>query len=298
MPRLLPTIKHPNLVICVTGVGCRHDFSTLISDTVPDLHSIDKSGASQCFPLYLYEPAIKSGELDFGGELDSGSVVIDGYRRREAITDASLKMFREAYGKQLSKDDIFYYVYGVLHSSEYRIRFAADLKKMLPRIPLTKDAKDFIAFSKAGRRLAEVHLNYETIEPWAVKEHSSNLGFDPWEQYKVVKMIFARPTVEQKATGAKWDKTKIVYNSHVTLSSIPLEAYDYVVNGKPAIEWVIERYQVTRDKDSGITNDPNDWSKDHNQPRYIIDLLKRVIRVSMETMKIVTSLPALNEIVS
>ena len=87
-------------------------------------------------------------------------------------------------------------------------------------------------------------------------------------------MTFARPTAEQKAAGAKWDKTRIIYNSHITLASIPLEAYDYVVNGKPAIEWIMERYQVTRDKDSGIVNDPNDWCREHNQPRYIIDLIE------------------------
>jgi predicted helicase len=119
--------------------------------------------------------------------------------------------------------------------------------------------------------------------------------FDSWEQFQVQKMTFARPSAEQKAAGLKWDKTKIIYNSHVTISQIPLEAYDYVVNGKPAIEWVMERYQVTRDKDSGIVNDPNDWCREHNQPRYIIDLIARVVRVSLETIKIVKCLPALNE---
>ena len=166
---------------------------------------------------------------------------------------------------------------------------------MLPRIPLTKEAKDFWAFSDAGRQLAEWHLNYETVEPWPVEEIHDKLDLGSEETYKVQKMTFARPTAEQKAAGAKWDKTRIIYNSHVTIAKIPLEAYDYVVNGKPAIEWIIERYQVTRDKDSGIVNDPNDWCKEHNQPRYIIDLIGRVVRVSMETMKIVKTLPALNE---
>jgi predicted helicase len=188
----------------------------------------------------------------------------------------------------VTKEDIFYYVYGILHSPEYRRRFAADLKKMLPRIPLTKRAADFQAFAQAGRDLAHWHLNYETIEPYPVTEHSETLVLDPAEHFKVHKMTFGRKT---KAI----DKTTIIYNSHVTLSGIPLEAYDYVVNGNPAIEWNMERYQVTRDKDSGIVNDPNDWAKEHNQPRYIIDLLKRVVRVSLETMKIVAGLPGLNE---
>jgi len=206
-----------------------------------------------------------------------------------------LKMFCEAYGQDVSKEDIFYYVYGVLHSPEYRTRFAADLKKMLPRIPLTQEAKDFQAFSAAGRELAHWHLNYETVQPWPLVEHIDRLNFDASELFQVQKMTFARPTPEQKAAGAKWDKTRIIYNSHVTISKIPLEAYNYVVNGKPAIEWVMERYQVTRDKDSGIVNDPNDWCREHNQPRYIIDLVGRVVRVSMETIQIVENLPALNE---
>ena len=214
--------------------------------------------------------------------------MVDGYRRRDAITDSIHKRFPEAYGPLVTKEDIFYYVHGILHSPEYRRRFAADLKKMLPRIPLTKRPDDFQAFSKAGHDLAHWHLNYETVEPYPVEEHSDTLLLDPEEHFKVQKMTFGRMT---KAI----DKTTIIVNSHVTLRGIPLEAYDYVVNGKPAIEWIMERYQKSTDKDSGIVNDPNDWAKEHNQPRYIIDLVKRVVWVSLETMKIVAILPALNE---
>lgn len=133
------------------------------------------------------------------------------------------------------------------------------------------------------------------MKPWQLGEHTDAFAFDPAEHYKVQKMTFARPTAEQKAAGEKWDKSRIIYNAHVTLSDIPPEAYDYVVNGKPALEWVMERYQVTRDKDSGIVNDPNDWCREHDNPRYIVDLLKRIVRVSIETMAIVRGLPALNE---
>jgi predicted helicase len=239
----------------------------------------------QCYPLFLYELADDSGKLEFDKD---DSEVIDGYRRRDAITDAIHKKFREAYGPEVTKEDIFYYVYGVLHSPEYRRRFAADLKKMLPRIPLTKRAEDFRAFAQAGRDLAKWHLNYETVEPYPVVEQTDTVTFDPAEKFQVQKMTFGR---KDKAI----DKSTIIYNSHVTIREIPLAAYEYVVNGKPAIEWIMERYQVTRDKDSGIVNDPNDWSREHDQPRYIIDLLQRIIRVSLETMKIVASLPALNE---
>lgn len=288
VPAIFPSNTLNNRAIVVSGVGASKGFSSLITDAIPNLHLHD---TCQCFPLYLYEKADDSLELQF-----ENSEVIDGYRRRDAITDAILKTFYSAYGEDVTKEDIFYYVYGVLHSPEYRTRFAADLKKMLPRIPLTKETKDFWAFSKAGRQLAEWHLNYETVTPWPVEEVHDKLDLEFEETYKVSKMTFARPSAEQKATGAKWDKTCIVYNSHVAISNIPLEAYDYVVNGKPAIEWVMERYQFTRDKDSGIVNDPNDWCKEHEQPRYIIDLVARVVRVSMETMKIVKQLPALNEV--
>jgi predicted helicase len=279
-----------NVAIALSGIGGGKECSAIVISCMGDFN-LQHSG-TQCFPLYLYEPVIETGKLDLG---QHDGEIIDGYRRRDAITDGILKTFRGAYGKGVTKEDIFYYVYGVLHSPEYRTRFAADLKKMLPRIPLTKEAKDFKAFSKAGRELAEWHVNYETVQPWEVEEIHDQLDLGSEDTYKVQKMTFARPTPEQKAAGAKWDKTRIIYNSHVMISKIPPEAYEYVVNGKPAIEWVMERYQFTRDKDSGIVNDPNDWCKEHKQPRYIIDLVARVVRVSMETMKIVNTLPALNE---
>ena len=260
---------------------------TLAAGCVGDLQT---DGGWQYFPLFVYESADENGELSFGD-----SEVVNGYRRRDAITDAALKMFRAAFGPKVTKEDIFYYVYGILHSPEYRTRFASNLKKELPRIPLTKNEPDFWAFSKAGRDLAHWHLNYETVEPYDLGEHCDALALDPEKLYRVEKMTYARPTPEQKAAGHKWDKTRIIYNSHITLSGIPAEALEYVVNGKPALEWVMERYAVTIDKDSGIRNDPNDWSREHNQPRYIIDLVKRIVRVSVETVRIVKSLPALNE---
>jgi predicted helicase len=284
-----------NAVLCANSLGNRGDFSVLAADEIADVHFSDPSSAAHCFPLYLYEPVDAKPKDGILIDTAAEGEVVDGYRRRDAITDAAIKTFRAAYGPKVTKEDIFYYVYGVLHSPEYRTRFASNLKKELPRIPLTKEAADFWAFSKAGRDLAQWHLNYETIEPYALEEHSDVLAMKPDDLYTVTKMTYARPTPEQKAAGQKWDKTRILYNSHVTLSGIPAEALEYVVNGKPALEWVMERYQVTVDKDSGIRNDPNDWSKEHKQPRYIIDLVKRVVRVSVETVKIVKGLPALNE---
>tara|TARA_R110002111_G_scaffold262650_2_gene339723 strand:+ start:1438 stop:6402 length:4965 start_codon:yes stop_codon:yes gene_type:complete len=295
-PRYFPERSVSNLAIGVkqrwTGMG----HPSLITDGVADVQS---DGGWQYFPLYVYEKAQDNdGKLNLGGDEDE---VIDGHRRRDGITDFILNTFRESYpctgrDKNIEKEDIFYYVYGVLHSTEYRERFAADLKKMLPRIPLTQEAEDFWAFSKAGRELADWHLNYESVEPWPVIESDTGpMTMPPEEKFKVKKMTFARPTKEQRAEGLMWDKSRIVYNSHITLSGIPLEAYDYIVNGKSAIEWIKDRYQVKVDKKSGIKNDPNDWCREQNDPRYIIELVARVARVSIETNRIVESLPSLNE---
>ena len=202
-----------------------------------------------------------------------------GYIRKEAITDVAFDEFRTRYqDAAISREDIFYYCYGVLHSPEYREKFASDLKKMLPRLPLVED---FWGISKGGRELAYWHLNYESVEPYPINDPSES---DPSINLRVERMRFA------KGKDGKPDKSVIIYNSHITLSGIPLEAYDYQINGKSPIEWIMERYQITTDKDSGIENDPNDYSDD---PRYIIDLLRRIVRVSVETNQIVGQLPKL-----
>jgi predicted helicase len=274
LPAFFPDKNLKNLLISVVGVGAQKDFSALITDTIPDLH-FQHNG--QCFPLYTYE---KQEDDQSQPSIPGMETQTEGYTRKENIPDSILIDFQNTYAdRTLTKEDIFYYVYGILHSPEYKQRFAADLKKMLPRIPY---AEDFWAFSKAGRELAHWHLNYETIEPYPLNEYQDLLYLDE-KEYRVEKMIFGKRNK---------DKTMIIYNSHINLSDIPLEAYDYIVNGKSAIEWIMERYQIKKNEDSGIVNDPNDWSDDS---RYIIDLVKRIVRVSLETVKIVNSLPPLNE---
>lgn len=281
-PLFFPSPKHRNVVIFATGIGASKPFSALVADCVPNLHLHD---TGQCFPLYWYEKLDESakpqGEMfDAGGSPDA-----DGYIRRDAISDWALGQFRQHYrDPSIGKDDIFCYIYGILHSPEYKQRFAADLKKMLPRIPF---AKDFRAFCDAGRKLGEWHLNYETVEPFPLTEESKRLVMEDGD-YRVKKMTFGKK-------DGKPDKTVIAYNENLILRDIPLEAYDYVVNGKPAIEWIIERYQVTVDKASGIKNDPNDWCIEHNNPRYIVDLVKRIVRVGVESARIVKALPKLSE---
>ena len=197
--------------------------------------------------------------------------------RRDGVSDWILAQARAAYGATVSKEDIFYYVYGFLHSPDYRTTYANDLKKMLPRLPLVARAADFWAFSQAGRALAGLHVDYEQVPVHPqVQVSGAESGF-----FAVEKMRF--PAKDRKDT--------IIYNSAITISNIPAVAYEYVVNGKSAIEWVMERYAVTTHKESGIVNDPNDWAREVGNPRYILDLLLSVIHVSTQTVAIVAGLP-------
>lgn len=275
----------PNTGIYITGVGASKDFSALMVDCIPNLHLMD---TGQFLPLYWYEECEPTGGL-FG----SGT---GGYVRRDAITDETLAVFRDTYplaflgrckkdgGDALNKEDVFYYVYGILHSPEYRKRFSANLKKELPRIPL---AEDFAAFSRAGRALADLHLNYESIEPWgSITEEGDSVN-----PGRTVKMRFGKcKKSDENPKGV--DRTTLVVSEGLTLHDIPEEAYGYVVNGRSAIEWLMDRYQVRTDKASGIVNDPNEYSDD---PRYIVNLVKSVVTVSMETLELVNTLPPLRE---
>ena len=283
LPKLFPTPDHKNLVICVSGIGVTKDFSCIITDTLPDLELI---GKSQCFPLYWYD----SSDADVADLFNQGAEKpMDRYVRKDGVTDWILNSARKQYGYKVTKEDIFYYVYGLLHSPDYRTTFATDLKKSLPRLPLVEKADDFWAFSKAGRALANLHLNYETIEPYGkcVIVHAPLTTKGDSINYHVEKMRFGK--IDSKIA----DKSIIHYNHAITIEGIPAEAYEYVVNGKSAIEWVMERYAITTDKKSGITNDPNDWAREHNDEKYILNLLLRVINVSVQTVEIVKGLPKL-----
>lgn len=277
LPKLFPTPAHENIAIIASIAGTK-DFSVLITDTLPDLHLV---GDAQTFSLYTYEPVV---EDDGGLNLNlGGGEIVDGYTRKENITDATLAAYRSTYGDEgIAKEDIFYYIYALLHHPEYREKYAADLKKMLPRIPLVKG---FWEYSRVGRALAELHLGYESVEPYPLDEVASSPAPEDLEErfefYRVQKLQF----------GPKKDKTRIKYNGHLTLKGIPEEAHEYQVNGRSALEWVIDRYQVKTDKKSLITNDPNDYCRTVNNPRYIVDLIKRLVTVSLETQKLVGSLP-------
>jgi Predicted helicase len=276
IPKLFPTSATENRVICMTGEG-NQGFYTLITDMIPDLCLTKTSnGGAQCFPLYYYEERAKAAPSLFDAANENEHI------RRDGISDFILAQARSRYGERVSKEDIFYYVYGFLHSPEYRSRFSSDLKKMLPRLPLVESPKDFWAFSKAGRALADLHLGYDNFktapsaEAIGVTVRGAESG-----HFQVEKMRFP----------SKDDKSKILFNSQIVVENIPAIAYEYQVNGKSAIEWVMERYAITTHKDSGIRNDPNDWAIEVGNPRYILDLLLSVIRLSVETVEIVRGLP-------
>ena len=265
LPQFQPKADKVNIGICTKGVGDR-DFSCLITNCIPDLQVVFNG---QCFPLYWYETI----EQQQGSLFEDEEQIV----KHEAISDFILDRAQSKYGNKVQREDIFYYVYGILHSKSYRETFSADLKKMLPRIPLVSDYEKFWAFSKAGRDLANLHLNYEKVAPCP----DVIVEGDDKNDFIVKKMSFPK----------KGEKQTIIYNDKITITNIPEKAYEYVVNGKSAIEWIMERYAVTVDQKSGITNNPNDWAPEHDKPRYILDLLLSVINVSVQTVDIVNSLP-------
>ena len=312
LPKLFPTPTTENLLICLSGVGNK-SFSCLMTNAMPD-YQIQFN--SQCFPLYWYEEN-KNPQATLFDDAET-----DKYIRRDGITDWILKEVRSRFGgsRTITKEHIFYYVYGLLHSKQYRERFADDLKKSLPRIPIVDNVRDFMAFYKAGKELADLHLNYgQGINEQITGKDGDYLFYanmpmlahrffgvkvigdiDIWQSewtdetyqyFAVDKIKFSKVRDENGKLVA--DKARIIYNGHITIENIPLKAYEYIVNGKSAIDWIMERYAVTIDKASQIKNDPNDWSREHEQPRYILDLLLSVIILSCKTVSTVDALPKL-----
>jgi predicted helicase len=301
MPRIFPDAKSVNIVITINAKHSGVGQVALISRNLPDLHM---NGDSQCFPLYLYETETdREDEKDEGRpdglQKQAGLFPEDSndlfevaaarsneptYKRRDAITNEGLAHFKAGYpSENITKEDVFYYVYGLLHSPDYQARYADNLSKELPRIPHVKTAADFWAFSQAGRALAEWHLNFETVQPYPLTIEAKGPLADA--DYRVEKLKFAK----------KGDKTTVIYNSKITIKDIPDTAWEYVVNGKAALDWVMERQREKKDKDSGIVNDANDWAiETMGNPKYPLELFQRVVTVSLETQKIVASLPKLD----
>lgn len=327
MKEIFPEKNIDNLVIYMSGRGnSGKGFSTLMTNSLPDLNMQHSGG--QGFPLYLYEAFERNSEDDPIGNFELSlttnnqhcndeHIIVDEkgnslYRRKDAITDEGLAHFVGYYTDQMSdtdsisKEDLFYYIYGLLHCENYRERYAENLTKQLPNIPRVQKFDDFMAFSKAGRKLADLHIDYEKVDMYqGVKLISkpTNLKLadgQNWAKsnmedssFYVTKMKYAKRKNDETGKNED-DPTKIIYNNHITVENIPEEAYDYVVNGKPAIEWIVERQSVKTDKNSEITNDANDWAiETMGNARYPLELLLRVINVSLKTQKIVNGLPDL-----
>ena len=278
MHSIFPSGNEENRLICMSSIGDQ-EFSVLMTDSIPDLHFV---ATSQCFPLYLYDraPGQKSQDL-FSEACSAGKE-----DRHYAITDTALTRFRKQYQTDdISKEDIFYYIYGLLHSEDYRKAFANNLMKDLPRIPLVPDLEMFRTFTEAGRKLADLHVNYESVEPY----DGVTVDGEDSRNYRVEQLKYGK--IPGKTGNAGKDKTVIVYNGSIVIRNIPLEAQEYVVNRKSALDWLVERIGVSVDKDSGIVNDFNKFAEEKGEPRYCLDLILRVITVSLETLKIVKTLP-------
>ncbi|MCY4431162.1 MAG: hypothetical protein OXC11_12325 [Rhodospirillales bacterium] len=246
-------------------IGSTRPFSALIVNSMPDLHFV---AFGQCFPRYRYaQPANGEAGL-FDGDASR--------ERVDNISDTALTAFRKHYTNDtITKDAIFDYVYGVLHAPDYRARFGNDLTKELPRIP---KAPDFHAFAAAGQALARLHLEYETCTEYPLREELKPDNPQP-EHFRLGTRAM------RYADDAK---TTLIVNDHVRLSGIPAEAHRYAVNGRTPLGWFIARYRITTDKRSGITNDPNGWFDD---PRDLIAAIRRIVHVSVETVRIVDGLP-------
>ncbi|MFC7375413.1 DEAD/DEAH box helicase [Brachybacterium sp. GCM10030268] len=276
--RYFPTPQHENYGFYLNGIAAGNPFAALATKFVPCLDLFGKGG--QFFARYTWRP-LDDGELDLG--LDGN--VIDAYRRVDNVSDDFHSLLTARYGSEVTKDDAFFFVYGLLHSPEYRERYAGELKQMLPRVP-NVPAGTFSAFTDAGRELFHLHAEYEEAELYpleVVGGEQPPMGGEA-EYYRVQKMRFP--------SGQKVQDTpaSIIVNRRITLTGIPEEAYRYQLGSRSAIEWVMRQYQVTTDKTSGITNDPNQWGLEHGNFRYIVDLLQKIVTVSIRTVEITRSI--------
>ena len=297
LPSMFPTPKHGNLGFYVVNPGSAKPFSAIGTDLIPDL-AMWGSNAGQFFPRWTWEPVTAAeGELELGsssadwdGTPGTAGEVIDGYRRVDNITDEIHGIYRQALGGDITKDDIFYFVYGQLHDPDYREAYAPDLKKMLPHIQTPSSRERFDQLAAAGRELMDLHVNYENVEPYPVDvvvKHTADP--EDRETWRVTKLKWKR-TRNPETKKLEDDRTAIIYNPKITITGIPLEADEYMLGSRSALAWIIDRYQVKKDKASGIVNDPNDWCDEVDNPRYIVELIGKVTRVAVDTVRIVEGL--------
>ncbi len=298
LPRMFPTPEHSNIGFVCVGTGESVETAVLGTTLLPDLHVI---ATSQFFPRFTWEKAdADEGELFGAVVVDKQNAetsvhgeigeVLDGYVRVDNITPEIKALYREALGQDISGDDIFHFVYGKLHDPEYRTKYAADLKKMLPHIETPETRAEFDKFAKAGAELMALHVGYEDVEPWPLDlDWKPTADLDDRETWRVTKMKWAKKKDPKTGKNVN-DVTTLIYNPKLTIRGIPAEADQYMLGSRSAVAWLIDRYQVKRDKASGIVNDPNDWADEVGNPKYIVELIGKVTRVAMETVRIVEGL--------
>ena len=296
---MFPSIRHQNLGISVTAPADRAEFGVLAADCFVDLNFW--SVPAQFLPRFTWASVASSD----GGLFDGGAVVgrgdevsvygrigevVDGYVRVDNVTDEIKKIYRDALGADITGDDVFHFVYGKLHDPAYRETYAADLKKMLPHIKTPDTREEFDRFATVGKELMALHVGYEDLEPWPIDIRVRD-GVDEAdrETWRVMKMRWAKRKDPETGKNVN-DVTKLIYNKNVTVSGIPEEADEYLLGSRSAVAWLIDRYQVKKDRASGIVNDPNDWADEVGNPRYIVDLIGKVTRVAVETVRIVDGL--------
>ena len=296
LPSMFPTPQHYNIGFDVMAPREAVPFALLATDLLPDLSFFTYT--AQFFSRFTWEPveasdgglfgegaSISKGEPSIYGQVGE---VVAGYVRKDNITDEIKALYRDALGADVTGDDIFHFVYGKLHDPNYRETYAADLKKMLPHIETPGTRGEFDKFAGAGKQLMDLHVNYEDVEPWPLDVQVKG-DPDERETWRVVKPKWARKKDPETGKNVN-DTTKMIYNQHVTIAGIPEEAEEYQLGSRSALGWIIDRYQVKKDKASGIVNDPNDWADEVGNPRYIVDLVGKVTRVAVETNRIVNSL--------
>lgn len=278
---IFPDAEHENLVICVSKAPLKNRFSVLMTDCIQDLHLMENSA---CFPMFYYDrvedkSAVQQMQMfDSGDEYDNEKSNIH-YKQRSAISNVALESFREIYGNKVQKEDIFYYLYAVLQNKKYIELYSENLAKEMPRIPMLDKFPEYV---RIGKELAELHVHYERpIDPQMI---GVEVKIDQ-PDFTVEKMHF-------KKVGKETLKDTIIFNEHIQITNIPKEAYEYVLNGKSAVEWLIERYEVKVDGKSGIVDDPNQYGDE----RYVLDLLLSVIYVSLKTQELIDSMPEYKEI--
>ncbi len=225
----------------------------LATNLIPDYHLVGAGAITQCFPYYQYAE--------------------DGTNRNENITDWSLTQFQTKYNPEVTKWDIFHYVYSMLHHPQYRERYAENLKRDLPHIPLLHTREAFETCVRIGKQLMDIHLNYEQAKEYKLE----------WVENEDVP--FSCRVEKMKLVP---DRTAVVVNKSLTLAGIPPQCFEYRLGNRSALEWVIDQYQVSKDARSGIESDPNRLDDE----QYIVHLVEKVVTVSVETVRLVKELAA------